>query len=470
MENGVSDNTMAVLLLTTHLGKKQDAAAKPLTPTEWGEFAAWMHEHSLGPADLLRGDVKQTLGVWSHRKVTLDRLDALLNRGSALGMALEKWQRAGLWVITRSDPAYPRLLKQRLRHQAPPVFFGCGSLRLLNQNGIAVVGSRSASDADLEFTRRLGARVADQAYSIVSGGARGVDEAAMLGALEAEGTCAGVLAKDLLRATTSAKYRQYLTAGNLVLVTPFNPEAGFNAGNAMARNKYIYCLSRAGIAIHSGTKGGTWTGAKENMRRAWVPMWVKPTNDPQAGNQLLAEQGAAWLSIKLTELDVHHLEQPGANSTQQTGDLLSDAASSAANQDAARKSAQVRDIGSTEGEPLDEKQSEAVLHQQADIKPTAPATNPVDEHGTPDSSLSLYQYFLLVLEQQLATPQTEDTLRKAGQLKELRKIQLDAWLNKAEKDDIVSVLNKGDAKFYEWNGKVATPRDWVEEQRGVEVS
>jgi predicted Rossmann fold nucleotide-binding protein DprA/Smf involved in DNA uptake len=158
---------------------------------------------------------------------------------------------------------------------------------LLNGGGLAVIGSRNVNDEDLAYSRNLGALAAGEGYSIVSGGARGVDEASMLGALEAEGTVIGVLADSLLRACTSAKYRKYLLANNLVLISTFYPEAGFNAGNAMQRNKYIYCLSDAAIAVQSGTKGGTWSGAMENLKKQWVPLWVKRTADTLAGNSAI---------------------------------------------------------------------------------------------------------------------------------------------------------------------------------------
>jgi hypothetical protein len=62
---------------------------------------------------------------------------------------------------------------------------------------------------------------------------------------------------------------------NLVLVSPFNPEAGFDVGNAMARNKYIYCLSDAAIVVATSKgSGGTWSGATENLKRNWAPLWV----------------------------------------------------------------------------------------------------------------------------------------------------------------------------------------------------
>ena len=229
---------------------------------------------------------------------------ALLGRGHSLALAVEKWQRAGLWMVTRSDPEYPKRLKSRLKTNAPPVLFGCGHKSLLNAGGIAVVDSRNASDADLLFSKQLGAKAAAQSITIVSGGARGVDETAMLGAMQAGGRVIGVMADSLLRAATSAKWRNGLVDGNAVLVSPFYPEAGFNAGNAMARNRYIYCLADTSFVVHSGKKGGTLKGAEENLNKQWVPLWVKPTQDKDAANEMLVEKGGRWCEENIQHLDL----------------------------------------------------------------------------------------------------------------------------------------------------------------------
>lgn len=50
-------------------------------------------------------------------------------------------------------------------------------------------------------------------------------------------------------------------------LSPYYPDAKFNAGNAMGRNKYIYVLAKSSVVIHSGLKGGTWEGAKENLKK-----------------------------------------------------------------------------------------------------------------------------------------------------------------------------------------------------------
>lgn len=304
----ISANTQAILLLTAYFKKADSNDEKPLTPKEWGRFALWLRDMAMTPEDLLVGTPAEKLSQWSDNQITIERLSCLLNRGSALALAVEKWLRAGLWVMTRSDADYPKLLKIRLKNDSPPILFGCGNRKLLNQGGIAVVGSRKAIEMDLVFSRELGEKAASTGLSIVSGGARGVDEAAMLGALAVEGTVIGVLADSLLRTTSSAKYRPYLMRNNLVLVSPFHPEAGFNVGNAMQRNRYIYCLSDAAIAVHSGTTGGTWNGVVENLKKAWVPMWVKQTNDPSAGNAELITKGAMWLPSNLNEVDLEKLK------------------------------------------------------------------------------------------------------------------------------------------------------------------
>lgn len=262
--------TQAVLLLTAYLSKPAKDESRPLGPMEWGRFARWLKEREIAPEMLLRDDPARLLAGWKDRAVTLERIQSLLNRAGALGLAVEKWQRAGLWILIRADTDYPNRLKKYLQADSPPVLFGCGNRRLLDQGGIAVVGSRHASPEDLAFTTRLGAEAAVQGLSVISGGARGVDETAMLGALAREGTAVGVLADSLLRAATSVKYRPSLLSGNLVLVSPFNPEAGFEVGNAMARNKYIYCLADAAIVIAADREqGGTWHGAVENLKHGW---------------------------------------------------------------------------------------------------------------------------------------------------------------------------------------------------------
>ena len=305
----VTRETEAVMLLTVSFGKSAAGAAKPLTPTEWGEFAQWLEDRAMAASDLLKCDLADLLERWEHPRVTTGRVQALLNRGAALGFGLEKWERAGLWVATRSDTDYPKRFGQRLGRTAPSVLFGCGNRNLLNASSIAVVGSRRAGEADIAFAESVGRRAAESGELVVSGGAAGVDRAAMFGALLAEGTAIGVLADNLLRAATSTRYRRHLMSGDLALFSPFNPEARFTVGNAMARNKYVYCLAHDAIVVScTPDSGGTWNGAVENLRQEWVPLSVKRTEAAESGNPKLVELGGRWLAGLDDPLFATHLE------------------------------------------------------------------------------------------------------------------------------------------------------------------
>jgi predicted Rossmann fold nucleotide-binding protein DprA/Smf involved in DNA uptake len=406
----ISAQTQAILLLTAWFSKSANDTVKPLTTKEWAKFAHWLKDHNLNPEDLLNGHLKSSLQSWTDRSITHERIEQLMNRGSALALAMEKWTRAGLWVLTRSDSDYPGRLKKLLKTDAPAVLFGCGDAGLLNKGGIAVVGARNADEADLKYSRELGRRASAWGHSIISGGARGVDEAAMLGSLDAEGTVIGVMADSLLKAATSGKYRPYLMNKNLVLISTCYPEAGFNAGNAMSRNKYIYCLADTSVVVQSGTEGGTWNGAIENLKNQWVPMWVKETVDSKSGNALLIQKGALPLSADILGLDIDILFK------QKETFII------AASSDIFRQVA----IKDETPAPYDSKSNLEKVIQ--DIP--RPALDKMD----------LYEFFLFKVDQ-LTTVEAlgpDDLLAKL----EVTKAQLNIWLKKATAEKKVKKISK----------------------------
>ena len=86
-------------------------------------------------------------------------------------------------------------------------------------------------------------------------------------ALDSGGYNCGVLADSLAKSVLNAEYRKYIATGKLVLISAVDPDAGFNVGNAMARNKYIYALAHAGLVVKFRfCQGGTWAGAIEVLK------------------------------------------------------------------------------------------------------------------------------------------------------------------------------------------------------------
>ena len=288
----LSADTEVVLLLCGRFGGEKQEAYPPLAPREYGELAKWLKALALRPSDLLTDAGRVALSSVQEARLERQRVEFLLGRGTAMALALERWARGGLWVISRGDEAYPQRLKRRLKNAAPPLLYGAGDKALLDKGGLAIIGSRAASESALSFTRGLGARCANEGLAVVSGGARGVDAAAMQGATEAGGYCIGVLPSDLLKTSVNRQNRIGLQEGRLVLVSPFYPEAGFNAGNAMGRNRYIYTLADHALVINSALRsGGTWQGAIENLKHGWVPLYVRTPGEGD-GNAALVAEGA----------------------------------------------------------------------------------------------------------------------------------------------------------------------------------
>jgi predicted Rossmann fold nucleotide-binding protein DprA/Smf involved in DNA uptake len=277
---------------------KQVADASPLSPSEFYRLRRWLQKEKLLLSGLLDATAEEVLndGIAEHQ-LNSERVQSLLNRGTAVALACDRWLQMGLWIVSPDDKNYPQRLRERLGEKSSPLLFGAGNISLLNDGGVAVVGSRNADEAAQIFAQRTGERAARSRVPIVSGGARGVDACAMRGALEAGGSVVGVLANNLAREAVSSESRMYLQDGKLALMTPVAPEAPFHAGNAMARNKYIYALADYAVVVSSdyGT-GGTWNGAQEDLKYEWCPLFARDGEDVPEGNRRLLKQGATPIS------------------------------------------------------------------------------------------------------------------------------------------------------------------------------
>ncbi len=289
--NTMSEDAKVILLLCGRFGGQ--SGAEPLESRDYNHVVRWLLGRKLRPADLL--GFEHTPALAKGTGIPETRLAALLQRGVKLGFAVEKWSQSGIWVLCRSDPDYPARFKSHLKEKAPPVLFGTGERSLLAGGGLAIVGSRTVDAEGDAFTREVAAWCARGGLPVVSGGARGVDQIAMAGALEAGGTVVGVLADTLLKRSVSRDARSALADGRLLLLSPYHPEAGFNVGNAMGRNKLIYALADYGLVVSADhNKGGTWAGATEELKRTPSrPVFVRLTGTLPPGNRKLLELGAA---------------------------------------------------------------------------------------------------------------------------------------------------------------------------------
>jgi predicted Rossmann fold nucleotide-binding protein DprA/Smf involved in DNA uptake len=414
MDNLLSDDTKAIILLCGVLGK--DRTTAPLIQAEYSALARWLVREKLRPESLLNmGEISEAA---TGAKINRDRLKKLLDRGLQLGFAIEEWQRNGLWVISRSDPEYPTRYKTHLKEKAPPLLFGAGDKSLLQGGGIAIVGSR---DVDMEgevFTRQVAEECARNRMIVVSGGARGVDQISMIAALESGGRTIGVLAENLLNASIERHARYAISEGQMLLVSPYHPQARFTVGTAMGRNKLIYAMADYGLIVSADhKKGGTWTGAVEELKRDKpITVFVRIGAKVPTGNKKLLELGALkwpsamgqeYLFQQLDELTEMRAEPETVKSEPEMLSLFD-----------YQPQQEIGEIEETKGE-----------------SPSPPLIeDTVNELPRLDQSSSIYSTVLPLIISHLREPMTADDL--SAQL-DVAKGQLNVWLKRAVEDGAV---------------------------------
>lgn len=238
---------------------------------------------------------------------TIEKLRLAKEKLAAQAFLAEQLEHAHISLVTVLDPEYPPLLKSVLgRSQIPPVLFFMGNREILKRQTIAIIGSRNAGNASLEFTRSVAGYLAQHGINIISGHARGVDRAAYEGAVSTDG-CTTVVLPEGIRKLSKVQMRDLqprIEAGNVLLLSQFHPDASWLVSRAMERNGVVTALAQAIIVAESDTKGGTWEGANGALRQG-RHLYVRKSEplDALPGNKLLLEKGALPLNWPVEDID-----------------------------------------------------------------------------------------------------------------------------------------------------------------------
>lgn len=423
MESTLTADTQAVLLLCGELGQRGGNGLKPLGLRQYNNLATWLKTEGLRPGDLLTSEGKTRLGGLQTAEVNPDRVSPLLERGTALALVVERWERSGLWVISRSDICYPERLKRYLGQAAPPLLYGVGSKSLLNRGGLAVVGSRDRTEEDGDFARRVGEHCAHEGVAIISGAAKGIDRDSMAGALEVGGWALGVLAEGLAKTATSGQYRAGLVSDHLTLVSPFDPDSRWFAYNAMERNKLLYGLSDAALVVASSAdSGGTWAGATEALHLGKVRVFVKSTGVLAPGNPKLVRMGG----IPFPSEPWENLRPLFSAPEEKNGQLFSAAA--------------------RQSSPAVEPSAEAVIAAPLDVPPAetqiVPTETPAEESRPSTEAEPTRDAYTLVIDAVLALlkePRSDEWLADKVCV---RAVQMKDWLDRGVREGRLLKLKK----------------------------
>ncbi len=283
-------NSMATAVFCSHLCVSE--GVKPLEPKEWGMLAARLSELGLEP-EVLMGfsieDFKKELLLDGEQA---ERYMRLIDRSGSLGFEIEKYENMGIRIVARTDEDYPKRLKAVLKNGFPPLFYYAGELSLLEHPSVGYVGSRSVKACDMKFTADTVRKTVANGYFTVSGGAKGTDKTAETETLKLGGSVVEYLADSLLNRIKKPDTVSAIQDKRLLLLSVTKPDAGFNAGVAMMRNRYIYAQSSGTVVVKADyNKGGSWNGAVDNLKHHWSRTFCWD-NEAYKGNIALIEKGA----------------------------------------------------------------------------------------------------------------------------------------------------------------------------------
>lgn len=285
----MTQDSNAILTLCSHICVGEDV--RPLEPREYSDLALRLTQGGKTPGDLFAFAPADYEGVLGYGPEEAARITRLLDRNASLSFALADYRNMGIETITRADAGYPRALKKKLQNGCPPIFYYAGDPALLEGQYIGYVGSRTIDQEDLEFAVHTVRTTVALGYGVVSGGAKGIDTVSGTEALRNGGVCLEYLADSLMKKLKKSDVIREIQRGRLLLMSVAKPDAGFNVGMAMMRNRYIYAQAAGAVVVRADLrKGGTWTGASENLKSRWCPTlcW----DHPYPGNQALIQAGA----------------------------------------------------------------------------------------------------------------------------------------------------------------------------------
>jgi DNA processing protein len=165
------------------------------------------------------------------------------------------WEAEGLRFLTLLDTSFPGHLLTI--HQRPPFLMARGHLEPSDAAGVAVVGTRKASDRGLDQARELAAGLANRRVPVISGLAAGIDTAAHIAALEAGGRTVAVIGTGIRRAypKENAELQQRIATEGLVL-SQFLPDAPPTKNSFPMRNAVMSGYAAATVVVEASWQSG----------------------------------------------------------------------------------------------------------------------------------------------------------------------------------------------------------------------
>ncbi len=237
------------------------------------------------------------------------------NKWDEVDKVIEKSQAINAQIITWFDDSYPDLLREI--YDPPILFWLKGDAAALTTDGVAIVGTRRATEYGLSQAEFFTKKLIEQNLAVVSGLAYGIDAAAHKTTLESGGKTVAVLGSgiDNIYPWKHNGLAKEITENGGAVISEFPLGSDPDAANFPERNRIVSGLSLGTLVVESGLKGGsmiTAQSALEQNREVFVvPHSLENVNG--IGCNHLIKRGAGKLVQKvddiLDELPLHQQKE-----------------------------------------------------------------------------------------------------------------------------------------------------------------
>lgn len=216
------------------------------------------------------GDVISAAGAspsaWRRvRGIGPKTLDALRNvTDNDIDSELAEARRLGVKIVCLSSNEYPRQLRNI--YDPPPVLYVRGNIEPGDAVSLGIVGSRRCTYYGSEQAERFGSLLGGAGFTVLSGGARGIDTAAHRGALAAGGRTIAVMGCGLSHTyppENEKLFEEIVSSGRGALVSELPMRTAVLAGNFPTRNRIISGLGLGVLVIEAGVPSGALITASQ---------------------------------------------------------------------------------------------------------------------------------------------------------------------------------------------------------------
>ncbi|OON96365.1 MAG: hypothetical protein ATN31_09760 [Candidatus Epulonipiscioides saccharophilum] len=289
------NNDELLLVLLTGCFKISNSRIKPLTLNELSDFMSRIKLKKISAESIINKNGLKRLGLTPQ---TYERLRMLIDkdRKAKIIGELKILEKNGIKIITKINKKYPKLLNEKLNDSAPPLFYYCGNIDLVNEPGIAMVGLSRTTLKTIDDAIDIAQSMVKQNYIIYSTGSKGADLAATDAAYYAGGSYVVIISNMFEIQEITPALRERLASGRVLFISTVNPMIK-NFSLESKNAKYLHAISQAVIVANSDMNDkGPWSGVTENIKNKWTPILVMDSSN--TGNQALMKLGIQTINPK----------------------------------------------------------------------------------------------------------------------------------------------------------------------------